>query len=268
VGDGQTDDTAALQAAVSTANKAGGGVVYLPTGNVDPPWDVVPEVGSNFSITDWGADRWLVEGNQLTGNARGIMIYASSAHSVAIIGNTLTNSSGIWLQPMQNGPQRTTPLLAVSVLNNQVIDTRGFTGSFGALDLSVNNAQAPNPFGNGIFGTEAFGVEIRGNTVQGTIPNTKTVPGYHPYAEGFTAQTFFEAPSGSAVSPLDAGPPAVLGTIFQGNTAVNSLVGFTVGTGDLDTMVWSNTTTNTTAPFADVEVKGVPQTSANTVVGP
>ncbi|MBC3795355.1 glycosyl hydrolase family 28-related protein, partial [Spirosoma utsteinense] len=63
--------------------------------NLDRGWDVVPGAGSNYAIFNWGARRWLLQGNTLEGNRRGITLYHNATSEVAVVGNTLTNSGSI-----------------------------------------------------------------------------------------------------------------------------------------------------------------------------
>lgn len=232
---------------------------------VDPPWDVVPEAGAHFAVTNWGAERWLLKDNDLTRCARGIMLYWSSADRVAIVHNTLTDSSGIWLQPAQTVQSNNvaynnfTPLFDVVIADNEVKDPTGLTGAFIAIDFTADTEGDPGY----AFGTAGYGIEVRRNDVVGTTPNTPTVPGYHPYSEGYTAQATFAKPADQAGKP-----PALLGTIFQGNRAENSHVGFRTATGDLDTIVWSSQLVNVMTATEDVKTNNASQASTNTVIGP
>jgi hypothetical protein len=216
-------------------------------------------------VTNWGAERWLLEGNDLTRCARGIMLYWSSANRVAIAGNTLTDSSGIWLQPAQtvsSGAVSTnnfTPLFDVVIADNTVKNMTGLTGAFIAVDLAADSSGDPGY----AFGTAAYGVEVRRNDVIGTQPSTPTVPGYHPYSEGYTAQATFASPG-----TLAGRPSALLGTIFQANRAENSHIGFTAATGALDTIIWESELVEVTTATADVTINGASQASIHTIVGP
>jgi hypothetical protein len=66
-GNGVTDDTAAIQSALTAANSAGGGVVYLPKGTyiVTPPSATVPAltIGSNITIVGDGMGLTTIQKN-------------------------------------------------------------------------------------------------------------------------------------------------------------------------------------------------------------
>ncbi|MEJ7663178.1 MAG: hypothetical protein WKG07_28390 [Hymenobacter sp.] len=66
---------------------------------LDRPWEVVPQTGSRYAIFNWGARNWLVQGNTLAGNLRGIMLYHNASNEVVIVGNRLINSGSIDLTP-------------------------------------------------------------------------------------------------------------------------------------------------------------------------
>ncbi|MFD2935012.1 hypothetical protein, partial [Spirosoma flavum] len=86
---------------------------------VDRPWSVVPGVGSHYAIFNWGARNWLVQGNTMEGNRRGITLYHNATTQVAIVGNTLTNSGSIDLTPVQG--IRSDQLQFIPMYTNQIV---------------------------------------------------------------------------------------------------------------------------------------------------
>ncbi len=67
---------------------------------VDRPWDIIPEPGSRYVITQWSAQQMLVLDNILKDNNRGIWIY-SGGNDIVIAGNKLINSEGIYIRSDQ-----------------------------------------------------------------------------------------------------------------------------------------------------------------------
>ena len=53
------------------------GIANNNTLQLDRPWDVIPEAGAHYSTFDWSAANWLVKGNSLTDNPRGILLYSA-----------------------------------------------------------------------------------------------------------------------------------------------------------------------------------------------
>ncbi|WP_221622055.1 glycoside hydrolase family 55 protein, partial [Larkinella knui] len=68
---------------------------------VDRPWEVLPDAGSHYAIFNWSAFNWVVQGNRMEGNRRGITFYHSALTQVAVVNNTLLNSGSIDLTPVQ-----------------------------------------------------------------------------------------------------------------------------------------------------------------------
>ncbi len=58
---------------------------------------MVPDATSHYVLERWSAEDWLVKGNVLEGNNRGIWFYCGNT-DVAIVENKLTNSEGIYIQ--------------------------------------------------------------------------------------------------------------------------------------------------------------------------
>jgi len=176
---------------------------------IDRPWDVVPEAGSNYVVTTWSAEDWLVNDNILEGNHQGIMFYCG-CNDVSVEGNKLTNSSGIYIRSDQRKEAgRYNLTWNASVENNEIIRTEGTRA------VSIYSILAVQPKQT-LTGTGIPGSEIRRNLVQAKFPNvTSSVPG-----EGYWNEVKSSTPDA-----LDK-TVGILGTVFEKNTAINCDYGY------------------------------------------
>jgi len=174
--------------------------------HITQPWDVIPEPGSKYVITQWSAQHMLVLNNVLQDNNRGIWFY-SGGNDVVISGNRLVNSEGIYIRSDQRlNTNRYNLTSNFSVSNNQVSNTDGKRQSYIAIWLFKNKMEP-------LFGTGTIGVEIRNNTLEAFQPTS---------AKGSVVnrQAFFNdgtEPDGQA-DPLY---PGIEGTLFEKNTAIH-----------------------------------------------
>ncbi|MDD4921295.1 MAG: hypothetical protein PHS30_02325, partial [Bacteroidales bacterium] len=206
---------------------------------VDRPWDVVPAPGSKYVITQWSAYQYLIKDNILKDNHQGIMMYCGGADA-SIVGNKLYNSGGIYLRSDQRLIQKRYNLLwNLLVTDNEVIDTDGRRAAF----VSVLLAKAKE---EKLFGLGTLGLEVRRNTVQAFIPNmTKS---------GIKGEGFFNCmPEGIIKDPtFDPKMPISLGSIFEGNTAINTDAAFRIGAGAHHTIILQNKLKNVSSPISDM----------------
>jgi Pectate lyase superfamily protein len=239
------------------------GLASNNTLKLDRPWDVIPESGSHYATFGWSAANWIVKGNTLTDNPRGIMLYSASSRDVAIVGNTLVNNGGIYLRTDQRSAANThTVIYNVQILNNKVSNTNNLRGAYiGNISAHVNKETT--------FGVGLIGLEIRDNTLTAYTPNTKPNTGQfgdEPISEGYRNLVRYEY--GSTTPFKEIGQPALLGTIFQGNTANNSDNSFQVSTGAYQTTIWKSTTNNYTRFLKDDVFQGASHGSTTTVIEP
>ena len=176
---------------------------------IDRPWDVLPEAGSEYDIMKWSAEDWLVKDNILEGNNRGIWFYCGG-HDVVIEGNKLTNSEGIYLrsdQRMEVG--RFNLIWNILVENNRVSRTDSKRPAYICSVLAIQKTHS-------LLGTGTLGVEIRRNFVQTKKPNAASfVPG-----EGYWNEVRSSTPDALKSTV------GILGTIFEKNTAINCDLGY------------------------------------------
>ena len=209
--------------AIVSGNGAGEWQPIVPstspnTLTVPAAWTVTPDSTSKYTITDWACENWLIAGNTLNNNRVGIQLYFCSGHDTAIVGNTLTNDCGIMIQPFENGSPGSNhtcvPVWNDQMIGNTVTDTNGAGPAF----VGINSAESDSSTN---LGTSVLGAEVRGNTVNG-LGATFTQNG-NPYSLPGTEGYFSEYSIGSdnGTTFTDGGVPAILGTIFQGNTANN-----------------------------------------------
>ncbi|WP_421827517.1 putative Ig domain-containing protein [Larkinella sp.] len=195
---------------------------------LDRAWDVIPGAGSRYAVFNWGARNWLIQDNRLSGNHRGITLYHTSTTQVAIVNNTLLNSGSIDLTPIQqqsDGRQQFMPMYNTQIVGNTVSNTNGANGVFIGVH-PVQHAQEKT------FGTSVVGLEVRGNTLRAGVPNIPAVvdaeypEGYLNYLE-YHPVAFYQ----------DEQVPAILGSIFENNTAINCNNALYVNSGSYNTLV-------------------------------
>lgn len=230
---------------------------------LDRPWDVLPQAGSRYAIFNWGARSWLVQGNTLEGNRRGITLYQNATTDLAIVSNTLTNSGSIDLTPWQmentggNVPQEFLPVYDTQIIGNDVADTDGSNGVF----IGVHTVQYVQPQS---FGTSVIGVEVRRNTLTAHQPNVPAVVDSN-FPEGYINGIHFQP---GASNYVDEQTPAVLGSIFQDNTAINCNQAVHLNSGSYNTLVCNMRLVNSPVLLDDVRFDGVNHGAVSTSTCP
>ena len=176
---------------------------------IDRPWDVTPEAGCHYVVMSWSAEDWLVKDNILEDNHQGIMFYCG-CNDVAIQGNKLTNSSGIYLRSDQRANEgRYNLTWNATVVENEIRRTIGTRAASIYSILAVQPKQL-------LLGVGTIGLEIRRNLVQAKYPNSNSsVPG-----EGYWSEVKSSTPA------ILSNAVGVLGTIFEKNTAINCDIGY------------------------------------------
>ncbi len=71
------------------------------TFTIDQAWDVTPSPGDHFAIDEPSLENVLIRYNTMTGNPRGVMMYAATFLNVSVVGNTMTDNGGVFLRPDQ-----------------------------------------------------------------------------------------------------------------------------------------------------------------------
>lgn len=190
------------------------------TMQIDRPWDVVPEKGSQYVVMKWSAEDWLVKENILENNNRGIWFYCGG-NDVVIEGNQLVDSEGIYLRADQRREVgRFNLTWNFLVENNRVFRETGKRPAYICSVLAIQKSHA-------LLGAGTIGVEIRRNLVQTVKPNASSfVPG-----EGYWNEVRSQTPESLGDKP------GILGTVFDGNTAVNSNYGYRLSRNVLHTII-------------------------------
>jgi hypothetical protein len=227
---------------------------------LDRPWDVVPTSGAHYAIFNWGSRNWLLQGNTMEGNHRGITLYENAMTQVAIISNTLNNSGSIELSPFQidnsgrGVPQEFLPMFNNQIIGNSVANTDGSNGVF----IGVHTTQYIQPR---TFGTSVIGLEVRRNTLTAGTPNIPAVVD-GTYQEGFLNFLNFQK-AGQAY--VDEQEPAILGSIFQDNTAINCDNAVQLNSGSYNTLVCNTTLINSKILLQDKRIDALKYSSVGTV---
>ncbi|GGF08503.1 PA14 domain-containing protein [Hymenobacter cavernae] len=222
---------------------------------LDRAWDVVPGSGTRYAIFNWGSRNWLVKGNTMEGNRRGITLYQNATTDVAIVDNKLINSGSIDLMPFQGdaGYQQFVPVYNTQIVGNNVAGTDGSNGVF----IGVHTAQHLQAK---TFGTSVVNLEVRGNTVTAHTPNIPAVVD-DEFPEGYLNYLQFQQ-GGSRYN--DEQIPAILGTIFQNNTAINCDNALYLNSGSYGTLICNTNLINTRNLVQDNRLIGVNHTSIGT----
>jgi len=232
---------------------------------LDRAWEVLPQAGSRYAIFNWGARNWLVQGNTMEGNLRGITIFHNASTNVAIADNTLTNNGSIDLTPVQqdmtqNGVthQEFLPCYDIQITGNQVTNTDGSNGVLIGVHM-VQYLQLAT------FGTAVIGLEVRRNTLTAHTPN---VPAYLDsyFSEGYLNELLFQP--GNASTYLDEQTPAILGSIFQNNTAINCASAVHLNSGAYNTLLCNTKLINSPVLLKDTAFTNVNHASVNTTYCP
>ena len=188
---------------------------------VDKPWIVVPDSTSRYVIMRWSAEDWLVYNNILEDNNKGISFYCGGT-DVAIVGNKLTNSDGISVRSDQriSGNENGRYNLAWNTIieGNVVVNNDGKRPAYihSRMGLVIPDS---------IFGLGTIGMEIRGNFVQASIPNSK-----FPEAEGYRNDI-----QSRLLRKNDQ--PGIIGTIFENNKVVNADIAYRLSKNIVQTII-------------------------------
>ncbi|WP_324671033.1 glycosyl hydrolase family 28-related protein [Hymenobacter sp. GOD-10R] len=192
-------------------------------------WAIIPDGTSRYGIFVWGTRGWLVRGNTFVGNQRGIEIYYNATDDATIVDNVLTDSGSIDITPKQLTSNSTTfgmlPCYNIEVKRNTVSDTAGRMG--------VNIAMHPNVYVVGeLFGNLAINYECRDNIINSLVPNTQAKID-DDFPNGYINDLFVQLAGGT----LTINTPAILGSIFQNNTANNCANAYNLNRGAYNTVI-------------------------------
>lgn len=225
---------------------------------VDRPWEVIPTAGSHYATMSWSAANWLIKGNTLKDNSQGILLYAGSTRDVAIVGNQLINNRGIYLRPDQRLDQkRFNVIYNTQVIDNKLSNTDGRRPAFIGVRSTQVNAETT-------FGITALGVEVRDNSITAHTPNTQEPPNTEQFTECYYNSLMYQYPS----SYNNQDVPAILGTIFQGNTATNCDNAYYLNSASYQTVLWNTTLNKVGSLKHEHFVNGVTHLSVGTTVDP
>ncbi|MBC3788536.1 T9SS type A sorting domain-containing protein [Spirosoma utsteinense] len=226
---------------------------------IDRPWDVVPAAGSHYAIFNWGARNWLLQGNTMEGNRRGITLYHNATNQVAIINNTLVNNGSIDLAPIQqerggtNLSQQFIPMYNNQIIGNLVSNTNGQNGVF----IGVHSVQFIQ---EKTFGTSVIGLEVRNNTLTAGQPNVPAIVDAG-FPEGYLNYLQYQP---GAARYVEEQIPAILGSIFQNNTAINCDHALYLNSGSYNTLVCNLKLKNSTILLKDDRLDRVSHASIRT----
>lgn len=232
------------------------------TATVNKNWAVIPTYGSTYATFDWGAANWIIAGNTMSNNEKGIEFWSSSIRDILITNNTMTNNGEILVSP-DEAPVGSSGLFNF-VINTQVLNNT-LTDSDHLRPAAISAVSREDDQDNNL-GTAIIGFEARNNTINAYTPNTflsnislddakALSEGFNIYWQWQTTWSSFE----------DNGTPSILGTVLQGNTLNNSSSGYELNSGDSQTVLAENTLNNVGTIMTDVTISGDPHASVATV---
>ncbi|MCD0490343.1 glycoside hydrolase family 55 protein [Pedobacter sp. MC2016-14] len=230
--------------AIVIVSGKGAGQWRTATGNndttitIDKAWDVIPEPGSRYVVTQWSAYQMLIKNNILKGNNRGIWFY-SGLCEVDIIDNKLINSEGIYIRADQRLLTNRYNLTRNGLIKgNQIIDTDGRRPAY--INIWLTQSKAEN-----LIGIGASGMEVRNNFLQANLPNVTSgfvkTEGYINYAYD----------SGTKIASSNGDIPGILGSIFENNTAVNTDNAYQIGAAAHHTVIANSINNNVNNAVSD-----------------
>jgi hypothetical protein len=227
---------------------------------IDHNWAVMPASGSHYATFDWSSLDWIIAGNTLNDNEKGIEFFDASIRDILISGNRMTNDGQILISPSEqpDGAGMFNLALNAQITSNTVVD---------------NNNQRPAAISvvaredrdHSNFGTSVIGAEVRGNSVTGHVPNTfysdTRLDDSKALSEGINIYWQWQ----TVADFQDNGTPSVLGTVVQSNSLTNSAAAFVLNTGDYHTVLVSNSTNNVDCVREDQAIMGAMHASVDTV---
>src|ERR1700730_1739673 len=140
------------------------------------PWNSVPEPGSLYSIFAWTLMSATIQGNTLTDNPNGIVLY-DGCFDCTVQGNVLTNSKQIILRvvdqslnPSQYPEGRRIHEVAINsrIVNNTVSNTSGIRPAYIVLDAEAFATTSYSGMG-------MMNIEVAGNTVEPFSANSNKI---------------------------------------------------------------------------------------------
>jgi len=176
---------------------------------IDSAWQVNPDNTSTYATFIWSDQNDTIDGNTFTGWLRGIWSYQGATVDTQISNNHLNGMDGIFLMPCQNvnnGNGQFDPVWN-NIVNDNVLTSSASTATY--INLTGDLQQTTS-----LIGTMAINNVIYNNSVTGT--GATFFENDPAWTEGYCNYLRVEA------SPYnDQSIPAMLGTIFQYNTATN-----------------------------------------------
>ena len=205
--------------------------------SIDREWDIIPEPGDRYAITQWSAETWLVKDNLLADNPRGIWFYCGGT-DVAIVGNQLMNNAGIWVRTNDTPTDSKRDLKYNAawkflIEGNLITNTNGKLPSHITIHLSQVTSKSPRLSGTGISG-----IEVRHNQIEALVDVRQDavwngIWTYALYAEQGRKNNGFQV----LIPTPDEQTVGILGTIVSGNTVVGPGHAYYLGRGVYQTVI-------------------------------
>lgn len=221
---------------------------------ISPAWAVIPDTTSKYA-TAVAVDKVVLRDNTFSaGGSRGIWIYQCNVFDMDVVGNTLTNSGGIYARKFQNNTAQFNHQWNINYRDN-VMTASGGTNSAVISSLFVNNTSGT------AFGVASIGEYFRDNVLDANNPDYASglMDQADPW-EGYGLRNSYEAGATYGTPSI----PGVLGGIFQSNSSTDANNWLHISTGVHTTTIKAGTLTNSGA-VSDATAGGSGTASINTV---
>lgn len=194
---------------------------------VDQPWDVVPDVTSEY-LTTIPIENTIISNNQLKQWPRGTWLYMSTVNRLDIINNTYTDGGGIMLRAESyeghlDADLDTSVIMNVNMVGNKITNTTGNYGSYINVVYSNDNGSSPQGLG-------FIGIVAKNNSLIANKTNVLLYQEDLAFFEGYGNIMWYNYWMSGAQPYVAPITPGVLGTIFQGNSCANCSIPYRTGT--------------------------------------
>jgi hypothetical protein len=225
--------------------------------SIESPWAVVPKKGDRYSFVHWSASDWVIAGNAMSDNQKGIEFFNASIRDILITRNTMNDNGGILISPDQRAEEFNVAY-GVDISDNAIADKKGVRPAHISI-VPREDAQ------NMSFGTAVLGLDIRRNQLIASSPNTRVehTDDEKAVVEGFNCYWQWQ----TATSKLkNAFSPVIFGAVFQHNGVTNSDTAFYLNSGSYHTTIDATAMQDVHSVLRDEVVPGASHASVGTVI--
>ena len=195
---------------------------------LDRPLRLIPDKTSRYAVFIWSSRNTFISGNTFDGWPRGLWIYQGSTVDTQISNNRFNRMDGIFLEPCQNTARASgqfNPIWNTLVDNNSVSSGT----EAGYINITADLQQTSK-----LMGTLGLNIQFYKNKMTGN--KSKIFHNDPACFEGYCNYLRVEAPhfEEDTSRPI----PAILGTIYQHNSATGCAQSYLLNGGVYQTTIW------------------------------